>query len=76
MAEDILWPVGVGESARAKCSRLFQGLIVALKAIYHKTAQQPVHTLQKKIPHLPAIMKMKPPEKYCCVTARDSEKYR
>lgn len=48
MTEDVLCPVGVIESAVAKFSRLFQGLIAALKAVYHRTAQQPVHNLEKK----------------------------
>lgn len=63
MAEDIICPVGVVESAMAKWSRIFQGLIAALKAIYHRTAQQPVHNLKKKIPHSPAITKWNPHEK-------------
>lgn len=48
MVEDIICPVGAVESAVAKCSRLFQDLITALKAIYHRTAQQSVHNLKKK----------------------------
>ena len=48
MTEVITCPVGVVESEMAKCSRQFQSLIAALQAIYHRTAQQPVHSLKKK----------------------------
>lgn len=61
MTEVIICPVGVVESDMAKCSWQFQGLIAALKAIFHTTAQQPVHSLKKKISYSPAITKMKSP---------------
>lgn len=47
MTEVIICPVGVVESDMAKCSWQFQGLIAALKAIFHTTAQKPVHSLKK-----------------------------
>lgn len=62
MAEDIICPVGAVESAVAKCSRLFQGLIAALKAIYHRTAQQSVHSLKKKY-HIHQLSQKRNPHK-------------
>lgn len=82
MTEVIICPVGVVESDMAKCSWQFQGLIAALKAIFHTTAQQPVHSLKKKISYSPAITKMKSPckvkrkKKFISVSDRGSGKYR